>query len=107
MKIVVLGSGAIGSLYGAFLSTVQSDEVILVGRNPHVAAIKSKGLTIKGVMGEHHFHLKAVDDVSEVAEADLILLTTKTYDTVSAALSAPPIVIAGKSLEPVIVMMTC
>ncbi|MCK5264477.1 MAG: 2-dehydropantoate 2-reductase, partial [Candidatus Thorarchaeota archaeon] len=43
MKIVVLGSGTIGSLYGAFLSTVNDNEVILVGRNPHVAAIHSKG----------------------------------------------------------------
>lgn len=38
-------------------------------------------------MGEHKFHLKAVDDVSDITEADLILLTTKTYDTFNAALS--------------------
>jgi 2-dehydropantoate 2-reductase len=88
MKIVVLGSGAIGSLYGAFLSTIRSNEVILVGRNPHVEAIRSNGLTIKGIMGEHNFKLKAVDDASEVTDADFILLTTKTYDAISAALSA-------------------
>ena len=46
MKIVVLGSGSIGSLYGAYLSTIDSNEVILVGRNPHVAAIRKKGLQI-------------------------------------------------------------
>ncbi len=88
MKIVVLGSGAIGSLYGAFLSTISTNEVILVGRNPHVAAIRKKGLSIKGIMGERVFHLRAVDDVSEVTDADLILLTTKTYDTITAAKSA-------------------
>ena len=88
MKIVVLGSGSIGSLYGAFLSTIPTNDVVLVGRNPHVAAIRSQGLTIKGVMGEHLFHLRAVDDASEITEADLILLTTKTYDAVTAALSA-------------------
>lgn len=88
MKIVVMGSGAIGSLYGAFLSTVRGNEVILVGRNPHVAAIRSRGLKIKGIMGDHELHLEAVDDASELIEADLILLTTKTYDTLNAALSA-------------------
>ena len=95
MKIVVLGSGAIGSLYGAFLSTISTNEVVLVGRNPHVAAIRSKGLTINGIMGKRTFHLRAVDDVSEVSEADLILLTTKTYDSITAVLSAKHLVNNG------------
>ncbi len=95
MKIVVVGSGAIGSLYGAFLSTIRTNEVILVGRNPHVAAIRSNGLTIKGIMGERTFHLKAVDDISEIDKADLILLTTKTYDSIPAALSAKHLINNG------------
>lgn len=95
MKIVVVGSGAIGSLYGAFLSTLEENEVVLVGRNPHVAAIRSNGLRIRGVMGEHLFHLKAVDDASEVEEADLILLTTKTYDTIAAITAAKHLVDKG------------
>ncbi|MFW9844226.1 MAG: ketopantoate reductase family protein [Candidatus Thorarchaeota archaeon] len=88
MKIVVLGSGSIGSLYGAFLSTLDENEVILVGRNPHVAAIQTSGLSIRGIMGEHKFHLDAVEDASEIEEADLILLTTKTYDTIPAIKTA-------------------
>jgi len=95
MKIVVLGSGSIGSLYGAFLSTINDNEVILVGRNPHVAAIRTKGLQIKGIMGEHKFHLKAVEDVSKIEEADLILLTTKTYDTIPAIRSAKHLIDKG------------
>ncbi|TFH00024.1 2-dehydropantoate 2-reductase [Candidatus Thorarchaeota archaeon] len=95
MKIVVLGSGSIGSLYGAFLSTVDDNEVILVGRNPHVAAIRSKGLQIQGIMGEHKFCLNAVEDVSEIEEADLILLTTKTYDTISAIKTAKHLIDKG------------
>jgi 2-dehydropantoate 2-reductase len=95
MKIVVVGSGAIGSLYGAFLSTIEENDVLLVGRNPHVAAIRSKGLVIHGIMGEHHFYLNAVDDVSQVSEADLILLTTKTYDTIPAITAARHLVDKG------------
>lgn len=95
MKIVVVGSGAIGSLYGAFLSTVADNEVILVGRNPHIAAIRANGLTIRGVMGEHIFHLNAVDNASEVTDADLILLTTKTYDTLSAIHTAKHLIEKG------------
>lgn len=95
MKIVVLGSGSIGSLYGAFLSTIKENEVTLVGRNPHVAAIRTNGLIIRGIMGDHLFNLNAVDDVSEISEADLILLTTKTYDTISAITAAKHLVDKG------------
>ena len=95
MKIVVVGSGSIGSLYGAYLSTIEGNEVILVGRNPHVAAIRAKGLHIQGIMGEHKFHLNAVEDASEIEDADLILLTTKTYDTIPAIKTAKHLIDKG------------
>lgn len=95
MKIVVLGSGSIGSLYGAFLSTLDENEVILVGRNPHVAAIRANGLLIQGILGERRFNLKAVEDVSHIDKADLILLTTKTYDAISAIKTAKHLINKG------------
>ncbi len=98
MKIVVVGSGAIGSLYGAFLSRFDDTEVILVGRNPHISAIQSNGLQIKGIMGDHKFKLKAIEYASEVDEADLVIVTTKTYDTVTAAISAKHLIDTGASL---------
>ena len=98
MKIVVVGSGAIGSLYGAFLSRLEDTEVILVGRNPHVSAIQSKGLKIKGILGEHVFKLKAMKFASEVDDADLVIVTTKTYDTLAAAKSAKHLIDSGASV---------
>jgi 2-dehydropantoate 2-reductase len=98
MKIVVVGSGSIGSLYGAFLSRFENTEVILVGRNPHVSAIQSKGLKIKGILGNHIFKLKAMKDASEVDKADLVIVTTKTYDTLTAAQSAKHLIDTGASV---------
>jgi 2-dehydropantoate 2-reductase len=98
LKIVIVGSGAIGSLYGAFLSRYENNEVILVGRNPHISAIQSKGLKINGILGEHIFNLKAIRDVSEVEDADLVIVTTKTYDTLTAAKSAKHLIDAGASV---------
>ena len=95
MKIVIVGSGAIGSLYGAFLSRYKDNEVILVGRNPHIAAIQSYGLKIEGVLGDYLFHLKAINHARDVSAADLVIVTTKTYDTVTAALSAKHLIDAG------------
>jgi 2-dehydropantoate 2-reductase len=93
-----VGSGSIGSLYGAFLSRFEDTEVILVGRNPHISAIQSKGLKIKGVLGDHVFKLKAMKDASEVDKADLVIVTTKTYDTLTAAQSAKHLIDAGASV---------
>ena len=98
MKIIVVGSGAIGSLYGAFLSRLEDTEVILVGRNPHVSAIQSRGLKIKGILGDHVFKLKAIKYASEVEKVDLVIVTTKTYDTLTAAKSAKHLIKAGASV---------
>ena len=95
MRIVVVGSGAIGSLYGAFLSRLEDTEVILVGRNPHISAIQANGLAIRGILGEHQFSLKAIKNASEVDKADLVIVTTKTYDTLAAAKSAKHLINAG------------
>ncbi len=98
MKIVVVGSGAIGSLYGAFLSRLKDTEVILVGRNPHISAIQSDGLMINGILGEHIFRLKAMKHASEIDKADLVILTTKTYDTLIAAQSAKHLIDGGAAV---------
>ena len=98
MKIVVVGSGAIGSLYGAFLSRLEDTEVILIGRNPHVSAIQERGLKIKGILGEHVFKMKAMKFANEVDEADLVIVTTKTYDTLTAAQSAKHLIDGGASV---------
>ena len=46
MQIIVLGAGAIGSLYGAKLAA--ANDVTLVARPAHVAAINTDGLRIEG-----------------------------------------------------------
>ncbi|MFW9975273.1 MAG: ketopantoate reductase family protein [Candidatus Thorarchaeota archaeon] len=98
MRIVVVGSGAIGSLYGAFLSRLEDTEVILVGRNPHISAIQSNGLKINGILGEHIFRLKAMKHASEIDKADLVILTTKAYDTLIAAQSAKHLIDGGAAI---------
>ncbi|MHA2140935.1 MAG: ketopantoate reductase family protein [Candidatus Thorarchaeota archaeon] len=85
MKIVIMGSGAIGSLYGGLLSLAGEDVTLLVGRKPNVDAINDRGLLIKGVLGEHTIPFKATQRSEDIEEADLVLITTKAYDAVEAA----------------------
>jgi 2-dehydropantoate 2-reductase len=88
MNIVVVGAGAIGSLFGGFLS--KKNTVVLVGRLPHIKAIQHDGLSIKGKT-RLHMKITAVDSIKDIhITPDLILLTVKSYDTVTAIKQIAP-----------------
>ncbi|MGC2289804.1 MAG: 2-dehydropantoate 2-reductase [Thermoplasmata archaeon] len=98
MRIVVVGAGAIGSLFGALLYRAGND-VILVARPPHVAAINRDGLTLEG-RTTGTFRIPAVSELPSDLRADLSLLTVKTYDLQNAAalfgrIVTPPIPVAA------------
>ena len=81
MDIVVLGAGAIGSVYGAKLSTAH--EVTLVARAAHADEINTHGLRITG-SEEKTYRVRAVTEVVELAARTLIVLTTKVSDSETA-----------------------
>lgn len=89
MKILIYGAGAIGSVIGGFLSK-SGEDVALLGRPQHMETIKTKGLSIQGIWGEHKVsNLKVFSTNSQLKEEikepfDLIILTVKAYDTISA-----------------------
>jgi 2-dehydropantoate 2-reductase len=89
MQIIVLGAGAIGSLYGAKLAV--HNDVTLIGRADHVRAIEENGLRIEGIETKT-IRLRAVTQISELQPDTLILLTTKVPATVMALKPIAPIV---------------
>jgi len=95
MKIVIMGSGAIGSLFGGLLKESGEDVVLLVGRKHHVDAINERGLRIKGVMGEHTVQIPASENPDVIEDADLVMITTKAYDTEKAALEVKHLADSG------------
>ena len=74
MKIIILGAGGIGSLVGALIS--KDNDVLLIGRKEHVDKINNEGLELKGCLNEN-FKLKAEENIKEIEENDLIILSTK------------------------------
>lgn len=84
MQIIVLGAGAIGSVFGAKLAA--TDDVTLVGRETHVHAINSGGLRVEGLASET-ISVRAATEVPALGPNALIIVTTKVGDT-AAALSA-------------------
>jgi 2-dehydropantoate 2-reductase len=81
MEIVVFGAGSLGSLVGGLLA--REHAVTLVGRDPHVAAVREDGLRVGG---QFSFEVRpeATTDGTGLA-ADLVLVTVKAFDTEAAA----------------------
>jgi len=85
-RILIAGAGALGSLYGAFLRRAGHD-VTLLGRRPHLEAIRERGLRFDGVFGEGVASDFALADSPGGVDGpfDLIVLAVKAYDIESAA----------------------
>ena len=93
MNILVVGAGAVGSAVGGFLCR-GGHRVSLVGRDPHMAAIRERGLRIDGIWGEHLIRgLRPFTSVHQVPgeHFDLVLITTKSYDTGDVAKQVLPL----------------
>ncbi len=80
-KVFILGAGAIGSVYGAFLSG--NYDVTLIGKKVHVEAVNSKGLSVSGDLNGT-FHPKADVEIRVMPERTLIILTTKAHESATA-----------------------
>jgi 2-dehydropantoate 2-reductase len=82
VKVAFIGAGAIGSLFGGLLKRGGVD-VLLIGRQPHVDTIKENGLSISGVE-EFKVSIDASSNPLDAKDSDLMIITTKAYDTKNA-----------------------
>lgn len=85
MRVLVMGSGAIGGYYGGLLCQ-HGHDVVFVARGEHLAALRERGLELR--QAGSATRLSPVTAVATPAEAgagfDLVLFTVKTYDTAAA-----------------------
>ena len=84
MKIAVLGAGAMGSLFGGYLSRENEVTVIDLAK-PIVEAINKDGVRIKEKDGNVTLcHPHAVTDASNIETQDLVIVFVKAMYSVSA-----------------------
>jgi 2-dehydropantoate 2-reductase len=90
--VLVAGAGALGSVFGGLLARAGAG-VTLLGRPPHMAAIRERGLAIDGLFGAHRVdRLACVTAVEHLAGLyDAILLTVKAWDTRAMAERVAPL----------------
>jgi len=93
MKVLVMGAGAIGSVFGGTLANA-GNNVTFIGRESHMQAIRSKGLKISGIFGDYLVpNIKTYTSASEVKERDFdfVFLSVKSFDTEEAARQVLPL----------------
>ncbi|MFZ1022534.1 MAG: 2-dehydropantoate 2-reductase [Thermoplasmata archaeon] len=110
MRLLVVGAGAIGSLFGAKL-LVSGQDVTFVARGAHGEAMRQGGLRIEGD-GEEVSHPRVVVAIPPGTRTDGILLCVKTFDLATAsemigrALVGPVPILAlqnGLNIDPVVI----
>jgi 2-dehydropantoate 2-reductase len=89
MKIAVMGAGAVGCYYGGMLARA-GHSVVLIGRQPHVDAIRRDGLNMDTASFKAHIPIQAGTDPSGVQGAELVLCCVKSTDTENAATAMAP-----------------
>ncbi|MDR2302226.1 MAG: 2-dehydropantoate 2-reductase [Deltaproteobacteria bacterium] len=94
MDIAVLGAGAMGSVYGAFLASQPENNVTLIDIwREHIEAINAKGLTINTPEGDMVVkNLTAVTSALDLKPQDLVIIFVKATVTEEAMRQAANLV---------------
>lgn len=83
-RFIIYGSGAIGSVFGGMLAR-GGNRVDLVGRPEHMEAVRKRGLSIEGLLGDHLVRPSgAWTELKEIPRDEpvfAILVCVKSYST--------------------------
>jgi 2-dehydropantoate 2-reductase len=81
MEICIFGAGSLGSALGGILSRM--NDVTLIGRRENMNAVRRSGLKLLGDY-DATVRLEARETIRELDPPELLIITTKAYDTAEA-----------------------
>ena len=84
MRVVIVGAGAMGSLFGFLLHRAGKDVRLLDSYPALSHHIKNHGLTVKGISGDHCIHLPITTNPQDLGPSDLLIVFVKSFDTAKA-----------------------
>ena len=85
MKIAIVGTGAMGSVYAGLFASA-GHEVWAIDRwREHVEAMRKNGLRLEGASGDRTVKVHATTDTKEAGPCDLVILATKAMHVEEAA----------------------
>jgi len=91
MKIAIVGTGAMGSVYAGLFASA-GHEVWAIDRwREHVDAIREKGLRVEGASGDRTVRINATTEPGDAGPCDLVVLATKAMHVSDAAEALKPL----------------
>ena len=88
MRIAIIGTGAMGSVYAGLLADAGLDVWAIDSWADHIAAIRRDGLRVSGASGDRVARLQASTDAGDVGQADFVIIATKAGAVEAAAQAA-------------------
>ena len=76
MKIAVIGTGAMGSVYAGLLASAGHEVWASDTWREHVEAIRSNGLRVEGASGDRTVHIRATTCPADAGICDLVIIAT-------------------------------
>jgi len=92
MRCVIVGAGAMGSLFAAHLARTEAQTWVCDPWAEHIAAIRRDGLRVRREGAETSVPLRATTDPREPGVADFVMLWVKYHQTARALEGAAPLV---------------
>jgi len=87
MKVAIVGTGAMGSVYAALFASAGHEVWAIDAWKAHVQAMKEKGLRLEGASGDRTVKVNATTDTRDAGACDLVILATKAMHVADAARS--------------------
>ena len=81
MKVLILGAGAMGCLYGAAFHRAGCEVQFVDVNRPHIDAINANGLELETRAGTEHLPIPALLPAQLTEPVDLVVVFTKTFHT--------------------------
>jgi 2-dehydropantoate 2-reductase len=97
MKIGIVGSGAMGSVYGALLAAAGNELWLFDQWCEHVDAMRAHGLRCSGASGDRTVPVNATTDAAEAGPCELAIVATKVMD-IEAGVGAAKAMIGPETL---------
>ena len=85
MEIVVVGPGAIGCLFAAYLARAGGAVLLLDHRPERAKQLGERGITVESERGGFHVRMQVTTKPAEIKSAELLILCVKANSTADAA----------------------
>jgi 2-dehydropantoate 2-reductase len=90
MRLLIVGAGGIGGYFGARFAA-QGHDVVFLARGAHLAALRTRGLTVESAVAPATLAVRATDRIDDAGRPDIIAMCTKLADLDDAARQIAPL----------------